>query len=87
MLNLRRELGLGRGSLSWAEELCSSSSLAFLNGNVLVVMNVGQDTLGLPAGEVLLRSSGGVPSPSNRWNELGSGETAWLRVSAEDAGS
>jgi alpha-glucosidase len=87
MLSLRRELGLGRGSLSWAEELCSSSSLAFLNGDVLVVMNVGQDTLGLPAGDVLLRSSGGVHAPDGGWRGLGSGETVWLRVSAADAGS
>lgn len=87
MLSLRRELGLGRGSLSWAEELCSSSSLAFLNGDVLVVMNVGQDTLGLPAGDVLLRSSGGVHAPDSGWRGLGSGETVWLRVSAADAGS
>ncbi len=57
MLALRRELGLGQGSLSWLEEWCTDSCLAYLNGTTLVVINVGQETLELPAGTVLLRSS------------------------------
>jgi alpha-glucosidase len=84
MLNVRRELDLGRGSLAWAEEWCTASSLAFLNGDILVVMNVGPDPLELPAGGVVLRSS----SPSgygedDRQFALGSGETVWLRIPAE----
>ena len=62
MLAARRELGLGRGSLSWAEEWCTGSSLAFLNGDVLVVMNMGNESLELPAGEMLLRSSSARPN-------------------------
>jgi alpha-glucosidase len=84
MLGVRRELDLGRGCLAWAEEWCTASSLAFLNGDILVVMNTGPDPLELPAGEVVLRSS----SPSgcgqdDRQFSLGSGETVWLRISAE----
>ena len=37
-LALRRECQLGTGSLQWAEEYCSEGSLAFLNGNTLVLI-------------------------------------------------
>jgi alpha-glucosidase len=89
MLSMRRELDLGRGSLAWLESWCSDTCLAYLNGNTLVVMNVGRDPLELPAeGQVLLRSS---PAASGRLPEspethdgghrLGSGETAWVTLS------
>ena len=88
MLNLRRELDLGRGSLAWAEEWCTGSSLAFLNGDILVVMNMGRDPLELPDGEVVLRSSSptgyGEDDPQHA---LGSAETIWLRIPVEGAES
>ncbi len=58
---LRRELGLGRGSLAWAEEWCTDTCLAFLNGTTLVLINVGHEPVELPAGRVLLRSSQDPP--------------------------
>jgi alpha-glucosidase len=83
MLNVRRELDLGRGSLAWAEEWCTASSLAFLNGDILVVMNMGPDSMDLPAGEVVLRSSPAGYSEDGHRHGLSSGETVWLRIPAE----
>ncbi|WP_320537516.1 glycoside hydrolase family 13 protein [Pseudarthrobacter sp. IC2-21] len=73
MLALRRGLDLGSGSLAWAEDWCSGSSLAYVNGTTLVIMNLNHEPLDLPAGRVLLRSAG--PETGHR---LASGETAWL---------
>jgi alpha-glucosidase len=41
MLAARAAYGLGRGSLAWVEDYCTGSSLAYLNGTTLVMMNVG----------------------------------------------
>ncbi len=75
MLALRRELGLGSGSLAWAEDWCSGSSLAYVNGATLVIMNLNHEPLELPAGRVLLRSAG-----PDAGHYLASGATAWLRI-------
>jgi alpha-glucosidase len=74
-LALRRELGLGRGSLAWAEEWCTGSSLSYVNGTTLVLMNLNHEPLEMPAGEVLLRSA----DPESG-HFLASGETAWLQL-------
>ncbi|CAM3107209.1 Oligo-1,6-glucosidase [Arthrobacter ulcerisalmonis] len=78
-LALRRELGLGRGSLHWAEEWCTGSSLGFVNGNILVLMNLNHEGLEMPPGQVLVRS---VPSSTD--TALASGETAWIDLGASD---
>jgi alpha-glucosidase len=75
MLALRRELGLGSGSLAWAEDWCSGSSLAYVNGATLVIMNLNHEPLDLPAGLILLRSA--EPTPGHF---LASGDSAWLRI-------
>ena len=89
-----RELGLGQGSLAWAEQWCTDSCLAYLNGTTLVLLNVGHEAVELPAGRVLLRSSqaraGDGPSssdPAGPGHRLGSGETVWLEIYIEDAES
>ncbi|MFJ4268747.1 glycoside hydrolase family 13 protein [Paenarthrobacter nicotinovorans] len=76
LLAERARLGLGAGSLAWVEDYCTESTLAYLNGNTLVVMNVGAESLPLPAGEVILRSSAAEAT-----HPLGSGETIWLSAS------
>ncbi|QOT18168.1 glycoside hydrolase family 13 protein [Paenarthrobacter sp. YJN-5] len=76
MLAQRSTLQLGRGSLAWVEDYCSHTSLGYLNGSTLVVMNVGTEPMPLPEGEVLLRSSA-----ADRNDPLGSGETIWLITS------
>jgi len=84
MLAVRRELDLGRGSLAWLENWCTDTSLAYLNGATLVVMNLGHGPLELPSGEVLLRSSGASPETGpgapDGGHQLGSGETVWLSL-------
>lgn len=91
ILSLRRELGLGAGSLSWLEHYCTGSSLAYLNGSTLVVMNLNHEPLDLPAGRVLLRSGSATPasdqSVSDLGHRLGSNETVWMKVTVEEAES
>ena len=53
LLNVRKEFGLGDGSLEWEKGLCTDSTLAYRNGSVLVVANFGTDSLNLPAGDLL----------------------------------
>ena len=48
-LRLRRDLGLGRGSLAWVPESYGTDVLAFVNGTVLVMVNMGADSTPLPA--------------------------------------
>ncbi|WP_458113295.1 glycoside hydrolase family 13 protein [Arthrobacter sp. R1-13] len=89
MLSTRRELGLGAGSLSWLENYCTASSLAYLNGSTLVVMNLNHEPLDLPGGRVLLRSGSAAPvsdqSLADLGHRLGSNETVWMKITVEDA--
>jgi alpha-glucosidase len=80
ILRLRRELNLGRGSLSWAENWCTGSSLGYVNGTTLVLMNLNHEPLEMPAGHVLLRSD-----LSGAGQFLESGETAWIRLETDSA--
>jgi alpha-glucosidase len=87
MLAMRRERGLGQGSLAWLESWCTDSSLAYVNGSTMVVMNLSQDALELPPGRVLLRSAPvfgerheSSPATYDGGHRLGSGETAWMNL-------
>jgi alpha-glucosidase len=77
MLAVRRELDLGRGSLAWAEDWCTGSSLGYVNGTTLVLMNLNHEPLEMPAGQVLVRSI-----PSGPEGLLASGETAWISLTS-----
>ncbi|MGW9412856.1 glycoside hydrolase family 13 protein [Arthrobacter cupressi] len=73
-LELRREFGLGTGSLAWAESWCRHGALAFVNGTILVMLNLGDEYLELPDLDILLssqRRDGRVLAP---------GEAAWLSL-------
>ncbi|MBU2669546.1 glycoside hydrolase family 13 protein [Actinoplanes bogorensis] len=67
-LGLRREHGLGHGSVRWAD-----AGFAFRNGGVLVVTNFGAEPVELPAGARVLLSSepldgdGRVPTDVTVW--------------------
>jgi alpha-glucosidase len=50
-------------------------------------MNMANEPLELPAGEVLLRSSSADHELGDGWDGISSGETVWLRISAEDSES
>ena len=79
-LACRRELALGRGSLSWAEDWCTGFSLGYLNGTTLVLMNLNHEPLVMPAGQVLIRSL-----PGGAAHALASGETAWIEIGPDAA--
>ncbi|MDU0347592.1 glycoside hydrolase family 13 protein [Actinomyces sp. MRS3W] len=58
-LAARREWGLGRGSIHWLEDT-PAHVLAFHNGEVTVVINMGEEAVTLPlTGTVLVRSWNG----------------------------
>ena len=54
-LALRAEHGLGTGSLVWADGF-GANAVAFRNGGILVVTNLGPVAVELPVGEILLSS-------------------------------
>jgi alpha-glucosidase len=74
-LRLRREHDLGAGTLAWAES-SGPDVLALVNGDVLVVANLGAEPAALPGGADLLAASGEL-TPDGR---LPTDTTAWLSV-------
>lgn len=80
-IRCRRERGLGRGTLTWAEPdgVDPGEVLAFRNGDVLVVVNFGEAPVPVPeGGRVLLHSdadgagSGLVARDRAAWIDVGS---------------
>jgi alpha-glucosidase len=64
LLTHRRSLGLGTGRLEWIDD--GGTVLAFRNGGVTVVVNMGDASVPLPAGRVLVASDelpGGLLPP------------------------
>jgi len=70
LLALRKQHGLGSGSLHWSEGF-PDSTLAFSNGSVAVIANLGDQPVSLPEGEVLLSSGslidGLLPPDTTAW--------------------
>ncbi|GAA2173767.1 glycoside hydrolase family 13 protein [Agrococcus versicolor] len=71
-LRLRREHALGAGTVEWID--AGPDAVAFRNGDVVVIANVGHDAIDLPAGELLLAST------ELHAASLRADETAWVRV-------
>jgi alpha-glucosidase len=71
-LRLRRQHGLGRGTLEWGE---AEDALDFRNGSVRVITNFGPVPAPLPPGEVLL-ASGDLAADGSLPPDI----TAWLRA-------
>lgn len=69
-LALRAEHGLGLGTLEWLEGY-DDEVIAYRNGSVIVISNLGTADVGLPSGTVLLASvdssSGTLPSDATAW--------------------
>ena len=69
-LALRAEHGFGLGTLTWLEGY-GDDVLAFRNGSVTVIANLGDIPVGLPTGAVILTSDplegGAVPSDTTVW--------------------
>ncbi|GIG91838.1 alpha-glucosidase [Plantactinospora endophytica] len=79
-LRLRRELGLGTGTVYWLTS--PDDVLHFRNGGVRVLTNLGADPVELPAGAELLHASG----PLDGDGRVPTDVTVWLRA-AEEAGT
>ncbi|MCC9145820.1 MULTISPECIES: glycoside hydrolase family 13 protein [unclassified Arthrobacter] len=75
-LDLRRELDLGNGSLAWWPGYDSEQVLAFANGNVIAVMNMGGTDVELPAGELIACSRNGAVWDGYLLPDC----SAWVRV-------
>jgi len=78
LIAIRRQRGLGVGSLSWLEGL-SGEVLAFVNGSatgerVLVITNFGAEPAAIPEGAQLLLSSG----PLGEGGTIPTDTTVWL---------
>ncbi|MFT4229649.1 MAG: glycoside hydrolase family 13 protein [Microbacterium sp.] len=74
LLAERRERGLGVGSLEWLDG-AAPDTIAFRNGNVLVVSNLGDRGVPLPAGRVIAASEPlhgpELPPDTTVWLERG----------------
>ena len=73
LVRLRSELGLGTGGFEWLAGY-GDDVVAFRNGPVGVIANIGDSDLTLPAGEVLV-SSGDLFQPT-----LPPNTSAWLKM-------
>ncbi|TKV60412.1 glycoside hydrolase family 13 protein [Nakamurella flava] len=73
-LRLRREYGLGPGSLEWADDLGSGDVLSFVNGQVRVAANIGTTPVALLAGATVVHSSVELPGDGT----LPPDTTVWL---------
>ena len=73
LLRLRSEHGLGTGSVEWLPGY-SDDVVAFRNGTIAVVANLGTKTVNLPDGDVLVASapldSGALPANVCAWVTL-----------------
>ena len=72
-LRLRREHGLGSGTLAWVRGF-GKKVVAFRNGDVTVITNTGKVAVELPIGEILLASEeitgGALPRDTTVWMRL-----------------
>ncbi|WP_209068249.1 glycoside hydrolase family 13 protein [Arthrobacter pigmenti] len=76
-LGLRKELGLGAGSLSWATDSEDTDTVVFLNGDIMVLMNMGECESYLPSGTVIAASHPGTGADGM----LAPDRCVWLRPS------
>ena len=72
-LRLRREHGLGRGTLEWLSS--GDEVLAFRNGELTVLTNFGAAPVPLPAGAEVLAAS----APLDDDGAVPTDVTVWLR--------
>ncbi|MBG6224411.1 alpha-glucosidase [Arthrobacter sp. CAN_A2] len=77
-LQLRRDLRLGAGSLSWSRDFEASDVVAFRNGEVLVMLNMGEFAAPLPEGTVIATSTPGSVTDGM----LAPDACVWLMASA-----
>lgn len=76
LLKERRAFGLGGGAFRWADEFQDKNTLAYVNNDVLVLMNFGPDPVVLPAGEVLVTTQHDLTAE----RELEHDQVVWIKL-------
>lgn len=56
-LHLRKERNLGGGSFAWVKELAHDGIVAFVNGDTLIMMNMGEEAVAIPGYPILAASA------------------------------
>ena len=80
-LRLRRDFALGAGSLAWVEGLPGGESvLAAQNGELLVLVNVGERAVPLPDGLQVLLASADVPQADDGAALLEPDVAVWAQI-------
>jgi len=82
-LRLRKDLDLGAGSLAWVDGLpgaAGDSVLAFQNGTVLVLVNLGEQEVPLPQGAQVLLSSAELSEAADGGALLSPDVTVWVQL-------
>ena len=76
LLKERKAFGMGAGAFRWAPEYQDKNSLAYINNDVLVIMNFGPDAVALPAGEVLVTTQHDLTAE----NEIEHDQVVWIKL-------
>lgn len=79
-LRLRQELHLGTGTVAWVDTP-GDGALAFLNRQLLVLVNVGPGPVLVPAGREILHASDDLPPPLDGDVVVPPDTTVWLSSS------
>lgn len=83
-LRIRKELSLGSGSLAWVESglvgADPDQSIAFVNGDVLVILNLEGTPITLPTGVEVLAASGELEIKDDATN-VPARTAVWVRLS------
>lgn len=75
-LRIRKELKLGAGSFAWVPEHAFGNPVVFANNDILVIMNMSNDTVEIPFLPVVVGSEPGAGE--NGW--LKPNQTVWLQL-------
>jgi alpha-glucosidase len=76
LLKERKAFGMGSGAFRWADEYQDKNTLAYINNDVLVLMNFGPDAVVLPAGEVLVTTQHDLTAE----HELEHDQVVWIKL-------
>ncbi len=76
LLKERKAFGMGGGAFRWAEEYQDKNTLAYINNDVLVLINFGPDAVVLPAGEVLVTTQHDLTAE----RELEHDQVVWIKL-------
>jgi alpha-glucosidase len=76
LLKERKAFAMGGGAFRWAEEYQDKNTLAYINNDVLVLINFGPDAVALPAGDVLVTTQHDLTAE----RELEHDQVVWIKL-------